>query len=70
MAYTIDPKTCLKCGVCIDECPEHAIVVVEKVTEYDGLNLYTVNIDPKKCTDCAVCVSHEWWCPAKAIAAA
>jgi ferredoxin len=70
VAYTINPETCLKCGVCIDECPEHAIVVVEKVTEYDGLNLYTVNIDPKKCTDCAVCVSHEWWCPAKAIAAA
>ena len=55
MAYTIDPKTCLKCGVCIDECPEHAIVVVEKVTEYDGLNLYTVKIDPKKCIKCGMC---------------
>jgi ferredoxin len=44
--------------------------IIEKVTEKDGLNLYTVRIDPKMCTDCGVCVSFEWWCPAKAIAAA
>lgn len=70
MAYTISKKTCLKCGVCIDECPEKAIVVEEKVTEKDGLNLYTVSIDPMRCNDCGTCVSSEWWCPAKAIAKA
>lgn len=67
MAYKINPETCLKCGICIDECPEGAIVVDKKVTEKDGLNLYTTRIDPKKCTDCGFCVSYEWWCPAKAI---
>jgi ferredoxin len=68
--YKIDPKTCLKCGICIDECPEKAFVIIEKVTEKDGLNLYTVKIDPEICNDCGVCVAYEWWCPAKAIAAA
>jgi ferredoxin len=70
VAYKIDKKTCLKCGICIDECPEQAIIIEEMVTEKDGLKLYTVGIDPEKCNDCGVCVSHEWWCPAKAIAAA
>jgi len=58
VAYKINTKTCLKCGICIDECPEKAIVVDKQVTEYDGLTLFT---------DCGVCVSFEWWCPAKAI---
>ena len=66
MAYKITNK-CLKCGICIDECPEGAIVVDEVVTDFDGLKLYSTRIDPDKCTDCGVCVSHEWWCPAKAI---
>lgn len=70
MAYKIDKKTCLKCGICIDECPEKAIIIEDMVTEKDGLRLYTVSIDPKKCNDCGVCVAYEWWCPAKAIAAA
>lgn len=67
MAYKINQKKCLKCGLCVTECSEKAIVVDDKVTEDDGLVLYTVRIDPDKCTDCGVCVSHEWWCPAKAI---
>ncbi len=70
MAYKIDTKACLKCGICIDECPEQAIILDEVVTEYDGLKLYTVHIDPNKCNDCGTCVSYEWWCPAKAIVAA
>jgi ferredoxin len=70
VAYIIDKKKCLKCGICIDECPGNAIILEEKVTEADGLNLYTVSIDPKICNDCRTCVSFEWWCPAKAIAEA
>lgn len=66
MAYKIT-KSCLKCGICIDGCPEEAIVIDKQVTDFDGLILYTTRIDPKKCTDCGVCVSSEWWCPAKAI---
>lgn len=67
MPYKIDTKTCLKCGICIDECPEKAIVVDAMITEKDGLKLYTVRIDPNICNDCGVCVAYEWWCPAKAI---
>ncbi len=70
MAYKINAKKCLKCGLCVTQCPEKAIVVVNKVTEDDGLTLYTVKIDPKKCTGCDACFSHEWWCPAKAISKA
>ena len=67
MAYRINMKKCLKCGLCVTQCPEKAIVVVNKVKEDDGLTLFTCKIDPKKCTRCDACFSFEWWCPAKAI---
>jgi ferredoxin len=67
MAYKINIKKCLKCGLCATECPEKAIAVDERVTEKDGLVRYTTRIDSAKCTDCGTCVSFEWWCPAKAI---
>jgi ferredoxin len=67
MAYKINTKKCLKCGLCVKGCPEGAMVVDNKVKESDGLILYTTRIDPKKCTDCGTCVSFAWWCPAKAI---
>jgi len=67
VAYKIDAKKCLKCGLCVTQCPDKAIVVDKKVTESDGLTLYTTRIDTAKCTACGACFSHEWWCPAKAI---
>jgi len=67
MAYKINPKKCLRCGLCVTQCPEKAILIDKKVKEADGLILYTVHIDPKKCTSCDACFSIEWWCPAKAI---
>ena len=67
MAYKINTKKCLRCGVCVKQCPDKAITVLKKVTENDGFVLYTTKIDPKKCTDCGVCMSSEWWCPAQAI---
>ncbi len=68
MAYKINMKKCLKCGLCVtQDCPENAFVVTNKVMEDDGLILYTVKIDENKCTGCDACFSHEWWCPAKAI---
>jgi ferredoxin len=70
MAYKINTRKCLKCGLCVTQCPEKAIVADKKETQFDGLVLYTTRIDPKKCTDCGVCVSFEWWCPAKAISKA
>jgi len=70
VAYKINAKKCLKCGLCVTQCPEKAIVVDGKETQFDGLVVYTTRIDAQKCTDCGVCVSFEWWCPAKAIAKA
>ena len=68
MAYKINTKKCLTCGLCVTQgCPENAFVVDKKVKEDDGLILYTTRIDPKKCTECDTCFSFEWWCPAKAI---
>jgi len=65
MAYKIDVKKCLKCGLCADNCPEGAIT--EKVIQSEGLTLRVTRIVPEKCTDCGVCVSAEYWCPAQAI---
>jgi ferredoxin len=65
--YRIDTKKCLRCGLCVTQCPEKAFVVDKKVKEPDGLVLYTTRIDQKKCTGCDACFSFEWWCPAKAI---
>jgi ferredoxin len=67
VVYRINTKKCLKCGLCVTQCPVKAIVVDEKITEDDGLTLYTTRIDLNKCTECGECFSHEWWCPAKAI---
>jgi ferredoxin len=67
MPYKINPKKCLRCGLCVTQCPEKAIVVDDKETQFDGLMVYKTRIDAKKCTNCGVCVSYEWWCPAKAI---
>jgi ferredoxin len=67
MVYKINPEKCLKCGLCVTQCPQKAIIVDNKVTESDGLTLYTTRIDPQKCTGCDECFSFEWWCPAKAI---
>jgi ferredoxin len=70
MAYKINPKSCLKCGICIKKCPEGAIVSGTPIKESDGLLLYPTKIAAKKCTDCGVCVSEEYWCPAQAISQA
>jgi ferredoxin len=67
MPYKINVKKCLKCALCVTQCPEKAIVVDKKVKESDGLMVYHTRIDPDKCTECGTCFSYEWWCPAKAI---
>jgi ferredoxin len=70
VAYIIDKKKCLRCGICVKGCPVGAILVDKTVTEADGLVLYTTRIEAARCTDCAVCVSEEYWCPAQAISKA
>jgi ferredoxin len=68
VAYKVT-ESCLKCGYCIDRCPEGAIIAGEKI-DMEGLILQPVSIDPGICTDCGVCVSEEYWCPAQAITGA
>jgi ferredoxin len=68
MNYSIDMSKCLRCGLCVTQCPHKAFVVVDKETEFDGLVRYTVKIDQNLCTRCGECMDTiEWWCPAKAI---
>ena len=68
MNYSIDTSKCLKCGLCVTQCPHHAFVVDEKTTEFDGLILYKTRIDQDLCVQCGECMDTlEWWCPAKAI---
>ena len=53
MAYKITDE-CIKCGICVDECP------VEAISEGDE----TYIIDKDKCTDCGACADV---CPSEAI---
>lgn len=53
MAYKITDG-CIKCGICVDECP------VEAISEGDE----TYIIDKGKCTDCGACSDV---CPNEAI---
>ena len=58
---------CLKCGICIERCPQGAIVLDQQIREADGLVLNMVHIEQSVCDGCGTCVSEEWWCPGKAI---
>ena len=58
--HYINHTICTKCGVCIEECPEAAIEVIEK----DGEELHVIN--QEKCTQCGVCIET---CPEGAILA-
>jgi len=66
VSYKVNTKACLKCGLCINKCPEGAIIPLRKVRQ-DELVLQPVRIDAGKCNDCGVCESEEYWCPAQAI---
>jgi ferredoxin len=49
---------CIKCGGCLDECPQEAII--------EGEDDEITKIDPEKCDDCGSCV-NTFFCPAGAI---
>jgi NAD-dependent dihydropyrimidine dehydrogenase PreA subunit len=70
MAYKINARLCIKCGICVQRCPEKAFIPLKPSREPGGLILQPVKIDPEKCNDCGVCLSEEWWCPGKAISKA
>jgi len=54
MAYKITDE-CIKCDICVDECPAEAISEGEE-------EIYV--IDENKCTDCGACADA---CPSEAI---
>lgn len=66
MAYKINTDRCIKCGECVDKCPEKAIFDIPQ-KDPDGTVIHNTKIDPRKCTNCGVCVSVDYWCPAQAI---
>ena len=66
MAYKVT-RSCLRCGVCVPQCPEGAIIAGKSIKESDGLVLTPVSIDPARCNDCGLCIAEEYWCPAQAI---
>lgn len=49
----VDPRRCVGCGICADNCPEGAIVVKE-----------TARIDAGRCKGCGICTNV---CPRGAI---
>jgi ferredoxin len=53
VAYKITEE-CIKCGICVDECPTEAI--------FKGEEIYL--IDKNMCSDCAACADA---CPSEAI---
>ena len=57
MTYRII-EDCIKCGGCIDECPQGAII--------EGEDGEISRINPEKCNDCGICVT-SFCCPAAAI---
>ena len=67
MAHKIDEKECLKCGICVSQCPEGAIN--EVITESDGIVFHHTRVDPYRCNDCGICEAagdDGYFCPAEA----
>lgn len=67
----IDQDKCIKCGKCVDVCPYHAIVKMERpCAAACGMNaihsdeLGRANIDQDKCVSCGMCLVN---CPFGAI---
>lgn len=52
----IDVSVCTRCGLCIESCPTHAVVMTEQGPSF---------ADEQACTYCGVC---ETTCPDGAIA--
>ena len=65
--YRIDENKCVKCGLCIMECPSNAFVGEGQYNVRHSVVYQSVRIDPSRCTECGICVDTPFWCPAGAI---
>ena len=54
MPAKVDEGKCTGCEICVVECPNEAIKMVDGIAE----------VDPELCTDCGTCVDA---CPEEAI---
>ncbi len=54
----LNAETCTGCGICVDACPEEAIVLGPVGATRRGAIDYAepVNVNPEKCSYCGVCV--------------
>lgn len=67
MPSKIDESICLKCGLCIKNCP-HGAIEGSNPTKVSTSDVYErVWVDPDLCQDCGTCTSMDYWCPAEAI---
>jgi ferredoxin len=58
ITVVVDKKKCIRCGTCIDICPEHAISAKGEVL------MGEIMIDSSKCNACGTCVGA---CPNEAL---
>ena len=68
MRYRVNEEECVKCGLCVGRCPEHAIETGPTI-RVGPAQIPTVawtKVVPELCTGCGTCVSSEYWCPAQA----
>jgi ferredoxin len=55
MPVIVNRKECVKCQICVEECPEEAIFMDDEDKAV---------VDPEKCNECSLCISA---CPSVAI---
>ncbi|MCX8032595.1 MAG: 4Fe-4S binding protein [Thermoleophilia bacterium] len=67
MALAIDETRCVRCGLCITECPAGAFRGEGSYTVGQSVVYEKIELDNEKCTNCGQCTAYQFWCPAEAI---
>ena len=53
---TFNEDRCKGCGLCVDACPKHLIVLAKDKINAKGYHPATV-VEPEKCIGCAFCAT-------------